>query len=271
VSIDLDAYFRRVGYAGDRKPTLAALRELHRLQPQAIAFENLSPMLGHPVPIDAPSLHNKMVTGGRGGYCYEQNLLFASVLEALGFKFRHLTGWPRWQAAPGRPLPRTHLLLLIDIGGEEWIADVGFGGNTLTAPLLLKSREEQTTSHEPARIIDHNGRLMIQVKLRDEWHDLVEFGLEQQNFAELEMGNWFTSAHPRSRFKAELFLARVDEGCRHAMSGNVLSTHRLDGATEKRTLGSVAAIRDVLTEVFRIKLPSDPALDKMLEHATGAP
>ncbi len=270
MSIDLDAYFRRVGYAGDRKPTLATLRELHRRQPQAIAFENLSPMLGHPVPIDAPSLHNKMVTGGRGGYCYEQNLLFASVLEALGFKFRHLTGWPRWQVAPGRPLPRTHLLLLIDVDGEEWIADVGFGGNTLTAPLLLRSREEQATPHEPARIVDHNGRMMIQVKIRDEWQDLVEFGLEQQNFAELEMGNWFTSAHPRSRFKAELFLARVDEGCRHAMSGNVLSAHRLDGATEKRTLRSVAEIREALTDVFRIKLPSDPALDKVLEHAAGA-
>ena len=51
---------------------------------------------------------------GRGGYCYEQNLLLGSVLEALGFKFRHLTGWPRWQVAPGRLLPRTHLLLLVD-------------------------------------------------------------------------------------------------------------------------------------------------------------
>lgn len=271
MSIDLDAYFKRVGYTGDRTPNLATLRELHRRQPQAIAFENLSPMLGHPVPIDAPSLHSKMVTGGRGGYCYEQNLLFASALEALGFKFRHLTGWPRWQVPPGRPLPRTHLLLLVEVEGEEWIADVGFGGNTLTAPLLLRSREAQATPHEPARLIDHNGRLMIQVKLRDEWHDLVEFGLEQQNFPELEMGNWFTSAHPRSRFKAGLFLARVDEGRRHALSGNVLSTHRLDGGTEKRTLGSVAEIRDVLNEVFRIKLPSDPAFDKMLEQAAGVP
>lgn len=271
MSINLDAYFKRVGYTGDRKPNLATLHELHRRQPQTIAFENLSPMLGHPVPIDAPSLHNKMVAGGRGGYCYEQNLLFASVLEALGFKFRHLTGWPRWQVPPGRPLPRTHLLLLVEVEGEEWIADVGFGGNTLTAPLLLRSREEQATSHEPARLIDHNGRLMIQVKLRDEWHDLVEFGLEQQNFPELEMGNWFTSAHPRSRFKTELFLARADEGHRYGMYGNVLSTHRLDGETEKRTLGTVAEIRDALTEVFRIKLPSDPALNKMLEHAAGVP
>ena len=269
MSIDLDAYCKRVGYSGDRKPNLATLRELHRRQPQAIAFENLSPMMGQGVPIDAPSLHAKMVTGGRGGYCYEQNLLFASVLDALRFKFRYLTGWPRWQVAPGRPLPRTHLLLLVDIDGEDWLADVGFGGNTLTAPLLLRSRETQTTPHEPARIVDHDGHLMVQVQIGDEWQNLVEFGLEQQNFAELEMGNWFTSAYPRSRFKSGLFLARADEGRRHALSDNVLSMHRLGGETERRTLGSAVEIRDALTDIFRIRLPSDPALDKMLEHATG--
>lgn len=270
MNIDLDAYFKRVGYSGDRKPTIETLRELHRRQPQAIAFENLSPMLGHAVPIDAPSLHNKMVTGGRGGYCYEQNLLFASVLEALGFKLRHLTGWPRWQLPAGQVVPRTHLLLLVDLDGEEWIADVGFGGNTLTGPLLLSSRDEQPTPHGPAQIFDQNGHLLIRVEIGGKWHDLVEFGLQQQNFAELEVGNWFASAHPRSRFKNELFLARADEGRRYGMSGNVLSTHRLDGATEKKTLGSVVEIREAMTDVFRIKLPSDPALDKVLERATGA-
>jgi N-hydroxyarylamine O-acetyltransferase len=228
-------------------------------------------MMGQGVPIDAPSLHAKMVTGGRGGYCYEQNLLFASVLEALGFKLRHLTGWPRWQIPPGQPLPRTHLLLLLEIDGEGWIADVGFGGNTLTGPLLLRSRETQATPHEPARIVDNDGHLMVQVQIRDKWLDLVEFGLEQQNFPQLEMGNWFTSAHPRSRFKNELFLARADEGRRHALSANVLSMHRLGGETDKRRLGSAVEIRDALTDIFRIRLPSAPALDKVLERAAGGP
>ena len=267
--IDLDAYFARIGYSGSRDASLATLRELHRLHPQAIAFENLSPMMDRPVPIDAASLHAKMVAGGRGGYCYEQNLLFGSVLETLEFKFRHVTGWPRWQVAPGRLLPRTHLLLLIDIAGEEWLADVGFGGNTLTAPLLLRSRKEQATTHEPARIIDVNGQLMIQVRIGDVWHDLVEFGLEPQNFAELEMGNWFTSAHPSSRFKTELFAARTDEGRRFGLLGNVLSTHQLNGASDKRVLTRTAEIRDTLTDIFRIKLPDDPALEGVLQRAAG--
>lgn len=264
MTIDLDAYFRRIGYPGDRRPTLTLLRELHRLQPATISFENLSPLLGHPVPIDAPSLHKKMVTDGRGGYCYEQNLLLGSVLDALGFTFRHLSGWPRWQVAPGRLLPRTHLLLLVTIDGEEWIADVGFGGNTLTAPLRLNERGEQQTPHEPARLIERDGFLTIQPKIKNEWHDLVAFDLERQNFAELEMGNWFTSTHPRSRFRHELFLARSDTGVRYGLLDNVLTTHKLNGATERRTLANAAEIRDSITDVFRVRLPNDPQLNATL-------
>ena len=262
--IDLDAYFKRIGYSGDRKPTLATLLELHRLQPAAIAFENLSPLMGQPVPIDAASLHKKMTADGRGGYCYEQNLLLASVLEALGFRFRHLTGWPRWQVAPGRLLPRTHLLLLVTIDDEDWLVDVGFGGNTLTAPLRLKERGEQPTPHEPARLIERDNALVIQPRIKNEWHDLVAFGLEHQNFAELEMGNWFTSTHPRSRFRNELFLARSDVGVRYGLLDNVFTTHKLNGASERRTLANAAEIRDAIVDIFHVRLPNDPQLNATL-------
>jgi N-hydroxyarylamine O-acetyltransferase len=216
------------------------------------------------VPIDAPSLHRKMVAGGRGGYCYEQNLLLGSVLEALGFKFRHLTGWPRWQVAPGRLLPRTHLLLLVTIDGADWLADVGFGGNTLTAPLRLDERGEQQTPHEPVRLIERDGTLVIQPRIKGEWHDLVAFGLERQNFAEFEMGNWFTSTHPKSRFRKELFLARSDAGVRYGMLDNVLTVHRLNGATERRILVNAAEIRDAIADIFLIRAPADPQLDVTL-------
>ena len=269
-AVDLDAYFKRIGYDGPRDTTMATLRAIAQKHPDAIPFENLDVLLGRGISLAPSDIDAKLIGAGRGGYCYEQNLLFASVLDGLGFKFRYLTGWPRWQVAPGQPLPRTHLLLLLDVEGEDWLADVGFGGNTLTAPLLLRSRETQATPHEPARIVDHDGRLMVQVQIRNEWENLVEFGLEPQNFPQLEMGNWYTSAHPRSRFRSELFLARADEGRRHTLYDNVLSMHRLGGETEKRKLGSAVEIRDALTDIFRIRLPSDPALDKMLEHATGA-
>ena len=88
--IDLDTYFRRIGFAGEAVPDRATLDAIHRLHPQAIAFENLDPLLGVPVRLDAAALQDKLVRSGRGGYCYEHNLLLMHVLKALGFDVRGL-------------------------------------------------------------------------------------------------------------------------------------------------------------------------------------
>jgi N-hydroxyarylamine O-acetyltransferase len=264
MKIDLDAYFQRIGYSGESKPTLATLRELHRLQPATIAFENLSPLMGDAVPLDAPSLHKKMVADGRGGYCFEQNLLLASVLEALGFKLRYLTGWPRW-GVMGTPRPRTHLLLLVDIDGEDWLADVGFGGNTLTAPLALTRDGEQQTPHEAARIVREDDAHVMQVRI-GEWRDLVSFDLGHQEFAELDMGNWYTSTHPKSRFRNELLAARAAADTRYGLANGNLSIRPRGGEADRRQLKSAAEVRDALGDLFQIKVPKDQRLDAALSR-----
>jgi N-hydroxyarylamine O-acetyltransferase len=62
--LDLDAYFRRIGYGGPRDPTLRTLRFIHQRHPAGIAFENLNPLLGWPLPLDLESLQRKLVYDG---------------------------------------------------------------------------------------------------------------------------------------------------------------------------------------------------------------
>ena len=66
----------------------------------------------------------------------------------LGFKVQEATARVRWSVPPGVRTPRMHCLLFVEAEGEEYLADVGFGGNVLTAPLKLESRDEQKTPHE---------------------------------------------------------------------------------------------------------------------------
>jgi N-hydroxyarylamine O-acetyltransferase len=94
--IDLDAYFERIGYDGERAPTLATLRAIHARHATMIPFENLSPLLRQPVRLDLASLQDKLLHQGRGGYCFEQNLLLRAVLLALGFQVRGLAARVRW-------------------------------------------------------------------------------------------------------------------------------------------------------------------------------
>ncbi|MHB8491767.1 MAG: arylamine N-acetyltransferase, partial [Solirubrobacteraceae bacterium] len=72
---DIDAYLERIGL--DRGASLA---EIHRAHVGSIPFENLDPHRGIPVSLQPGDLQRKLVSEGRGGYCFEQNSLFTAVL-----------------------------------------------------------------------------------------------------------------------------------------------------------------------------------------------
>ena len=95
-AIDLDLYFSRIGYEGPRTATLGVLRELHRLHPRAIPFENLDPLAGRTVSLELPAIVSKLLERRRGGYCFEQNKLFAHVLMQLGFRVTPLIARVLW-------------------------------------------------------------------------------------------------------------------------------------------------------------------------------
>ncbi len=113
-AFDLAGYLGRIDYRGSQKPTVDTLKAIHAKHSAAIPFENLDPLLGRPVNLDLPSLQAKLVKQRRGGYCFEQNSLFASALDALGFKVTRLGARVRWNAPPDRPEgPRSHMLLRV--------------------------------------------------------------------------------------------------------------------------------------------------------------
>lgn len=268
MTIDLDAYCARIGYQGPRSATLDTLRGLHALQPQAIPFENLDPLLGRPVRLDPQSLEQKLVHGGRGGYCYEQNLLFAHALRAMGFTVSEHAARVLWNVPPGVETGRVHMLLVVDLDGERYLADAGFGGNVLTAPLLLHSAAEQATPHEPFQVVRDGDRYEVRFKLRDAWMRLYRFDLSEQLQNDHEQGNWFVSTHPNSIFVNGLMGARAEPDRRYALANNTLSVHRKDGS-DKRVLRSVPELRDALTDLFKVRLAGLDGLDTRLARLTA--
>ncbi len=262
--MDLDAYFHRIGYSGARSATLATLRAIHARHAEAIPFENLNPLLGLPVPLDPASLERKLVQDRRGGYCFEQNLLLGEALRALGFQVTGLAARVMWNARENAVPPRGHMLLRIDLAGVPYIADVGFGGLTLTGPLRLEAGVEQETPHEPYRLLASDATFVLQARIRDGWKSLYRFDLQEQPRPDYEVTNWYLSNHPDSRFVRNLVAARPTAGRRYALFNLELSVHHLRGDTERHVLGSVPEIRAVLENQFLIRLPEVPQLDAAL-------
>ena len=269
MSFDLAAYCKRIAYSGARRPAFETLQELHRLHPLAIPFENLDPLLGRPVHLDVNSLQRKLVRDGRGGYCYEHNLLFAGALRAIGFDVTELAGRVTWNVPPGQAYPRTHLLLLVVLDDTRFIADVGFGGNVLTAPLALDTADEQNTPHGTFRLEKRPASVILQAKIRGDWCDLYQFDFAEQFMADHEQGNWFVSTHPSSIFLNRLMAARPTADRRRGLLNNEVVVHGVGIETSRTPLCSAAELRSALTGVFGIRLPGDPKLDDVLARFAG--
>jgi len=271
--VDLDAYLARIGYDGPREATLAALAKIHELHPAAIAFEALSPFTGEAVSLDPAAIEAKLVRGGRGGWCFEQNLLLHHALTALGFEVKRLAARVRWNVPANVVTARSHCLLQVTIDGERFIADVGFGGLTLTAPLRLAAGIEQATPHERHRILEEGGVHSLQAHVAGEWQTLYTFELNEAQLADYEVSNWYLCNFPQSHFVNTVVAGRPEPGVRHALRGNRYSTHRMGGETQQRFIASVGEFLETLEGPFGIRVPRSVKLKEKLARLVeaGAP
>lgn len=259
-AIDLDRYLARIGYRGTPRADLDTLCALTELHPAAIPFEAIDVFLGRPVDLSPAAIQAKLIEGGRGGYCFEHNGLLKRVLGALGFTVEGLLGrvfWMRPQEAP--PLPLTHMALRVTIGGERWLADVGFGSCIAGAPLRLDSLgKEQSTLHEAFRLTSRGTWVLLEVQLPGGWHPVYALSPEPALDSDYVAANWYTSTHPESGFRRELRVAVTTPKRRTTLLDNRLTVRHPQGALERRFL-SEPELADALVSTFGLRLDAESA------------
>jgi N-hydroxyarylamine O-acetyltransferase len=253
--IDLEAYLARIRYAGPREPSMNTLAGVVRHHAGAIPFENLDAFLGRAVSLAPGEVEQKLVAGGRGGWCFEQNLLLGAALRAMGFAVTDLAGRVLWNRPRDAVTPRTHRLLCAEADGRRWLVDVGFGGHTITAPLDLGLEDIQQTTHEPFRITRHGRDQLVESLIREVWQPLFRFDLQPQLPIDFEAANYQLAHDPASHFTQTLIASRVVDGGRHVLRGSELAFHELGGETRRETLAGAEAVIAALGDVMGIEVP----------------
>lgn len=265
--MDLSRYLSRLGLAsvGNGPAGLAVLQSAHRL---AIGFENLDVRLGRPIRIDGACVFDKLVVRGRGGYCFEQNRLYADALRALGLAVRPLLARVRLGVEEGVTPPRTHVCLLVTLDGAPWLADAGFGGSNLPPLPLVDGATARTPDGARHRLRLGGGGLDGDWLLEragpsaatdgraaphDDWQRQYSFDLAAVAPDDLEQANHWTSTRPGTRFTS-LHVASIPQANGFAsMVERELTIHGA-GGTQRRTVVDARDYRAVLAEVFRIAL-----------------
>ncbi|SDT47704.1 N-hydroxyarylamine O-acetyltransferase [Streptomyces sp. TLI_053] len=262
MSVDLEKYFARIGWDGERAPTLDTLRSLQHAHVLGIPFENIDVVVGTVPSLDLTDLEAKLVAGSRGGYCFEQNTLFADVLEQLGYGVTRYTGRVRVGARPGEIRPRTHLVLGIEVPGDEgrYLVDVGFGSiDALLEPLPMipglvregRGRRHRLVLEEadgPAPV------WVLQARSGDTWIELVSFTLDTAPLPDINVANWHVATHPRSPFR-RLFVQRTHIDGHLSLDGTTLTRTARDGTVTVERVDDPEALRELLESEFGIAPP----------------
>lgn len=140
-------YLKRLGMPEAPAPTKSSLDALIYAHQTHIPFETIGVHRGSGAPdLSIDTIYGKVVTEGKGAYCFELNKLFQELLESLGFTVRPVL----CRAVRGRDIrmPINHRGLIVTIDDEPFFVDVGFGGPMPAGALALTDGIEQDICNE---------------------------------------------------------------------------------------------------------------------------
>ena len=251
--MDYSLYLKRINAIHPLPATLETLEYLQYCHLLHVPFENLDIYYGTPIVLDTCNFYDKIVLRRRGGYCYECNGLFYGLLQWLGFDVRMVS----CRVMTGRKMGQDfdHMALIVKIGDQEWLTDVGFGDFSIK-PLLLAQQGPQKdgradyyiTSYgyvdglkykSVSRIKPNKKRLAPVYIFREEARELADFS---------EM-NVYQQTSPSSHFTKQVICSQLTETGRLSLVSNRLIT---TNGTEKKEelLYGAEATGEVLQRVF---------------------
>lgn len=204
-NFNLQQYLDRVKFSGEIELTLAGIKKLMQSQLFTVPFEDLDVQAGKIISLNGDDIVDQIVTKKRGGYCYQINGIFSLVLQEIGIPHYYIAARP--MVNPGENA-KTHFGIIATIENEDYLIDLGFGGNSIREPLKLSEtgKEIQQDSDTFTLLKTENDEYLLQVLIGKEWSNLYSFDLAPQRWIDFKPANYYNYSHPDSFFVQNLIV-----------------------------------------------------------------
>ncbi len=196
-NFSLDKYFERIGFADSVNADLNTLSGLMSAQLCSVPFENTEVQAGRIPSLKPEDIVEKIIHDKRGGYCYELNGLFAMALEALGFDYYFVAARPMTYA---ERRPKTHMVVVVRLGGEKYLCDCGFGGYGLRAPIKIDENTQDELLGERFFLQIKDGEYLLSTRIIGDKAAQYAFADTAQEWIEFGLANYFNATHPNTIF-----------------------------------------------------------------------
>lgn len=252
--IDLERCLDRIKYRGNRTPSLATLKALQLAFVNSIPFENLDIHLGRKIELSEQAFYQKIVEQQRGGFCYECNTLFYSILTMLGFEVSFLAA--TMQTAIAMHIEFEHMVLEVSLD-DDYLVDVGNGQSCLQ-PMRFGDDEVVSWENVDYRLGEYkDGYALYFRAMGEDWLPRFSFTRRARQLQEYADVCHMLQTSQESHFthKRVVTIARADG--RIILSDRELEI-RQTGGVEVRSLQSNREYKEALQTYFNIQLSSLP-------------
>lgn len=252
---DVDRYLARIGQPRPEAPSLASLARLQDAHVRSVPFENLDIHLGRPLSLRTEDLVRKVVDDRRGGFCFELNGLFASLLATLGHEVVLVAARHRLEDGTlGAAFD--HARILVTVGGQQVVVDVGTGASP-RGPVPLDGSVVELPDGSRHRVVERDGRLDSQVLEGGDWTDGWSFDRLPQPLEAFDDRCRFHQVDPSSHFTRKPVCTLVTTDGHVTLSDRRLITTRAGQRTEVE----VDDPQQVLADTFGVRISTWPAVN----------
>ena len=200
-------------------------------------------------------IYEKFIEKGRGGYCFELNTFFRSLLNGMGFDAYQAIAYIL--NADGAPQPPAHNVVLCDLDGKRYFMDVGYGGPVPYQAMELK----EGTQH--GFVLKKADLWYVYRKTKNGLQPLTAFREEAATINDLIPLNFYVSQRPDIHFRHMIHLnKRNADGSIYSLDGKEFKIHKKD-TTEVRELTSMAEVREIMSTYYGMDPANAPLRDTL--------
>ncbi|MDR1961974.1 MAG: arylamine N-acetyltransferase [Gracilibacteraceae bacterium] len=249
------AYLERIGLPADsslyrEKSQLNRLIFAHQC---AVPFENLDiTELGLLPSLAVPALFAKIVTRRRGGYCFELNALFYSLLRALGHEAYPCLA--RVMRDADYPPPPLHRATIVRTGGQLLFCDVGFGGPMPGTALTIVPEQPQISGGDTFCFTGADGGWILHRRTHGLFSPLLSIDARPCLPVDFLPPHEYCALSPASFFRQNRVVnIRRPHGAVTLRNSALTVTE--NGETTESFVATRRALYDVLEDSFGLSLP----------------
>lgn len=249
-------YFERINFSGNKNISLETLSLFQKQHLLHIPFENLDIHSNVPIVLKIKNLYRKIILNKRGKFCFELNSLFYTLLKSLGYNIQIVSArvFNEQNGSFGKEFD--HMTLIININGNEYLSDVGFGEFSVT-PLEIVLNKIQKDQNGFFRIIKFKrSHFYVQRLINKKWVHLYLFSKKPQRVKDFAAMCKYHSSSPKSHFTQKKVCSQMTSEGRITLTDDYLKLTK-NKKIIKRKIQNEKKFASLLQKYFNITMSND--------------